>query len=82
MNVDNFTSMLRLQADSAIIMQNKQYHGTVIDIDTFKNFQNSIFDINNIFELFSNAHQVEKKIFFTLLTDKFKTDTLGAVYDD
>lgn len=81
-NVDDFTSMLKLQADSTIIMQNHQYQGTVIDIDTFKNFQDTVFDIENVLELFNRAHRIEKKVFFSLLTEKFKTETLGAEYDD
>lgn len=81
-DLKDFTSLLRLQSNSTVLLNNKQHNGTILDIDTYKNFPNTGYD-NEIFqELIQQAHLVEKEIFFTLLTPKFIDEKLGAIYAD
>lgn len=52
--------------------------GSIIDIDTFKNYSDNSF-LSSYVEEIDNAHQSEKKLFFSLLKDNF-IDTLNPQY--
>lgn len=77
---ENFSNLLKIQTDCSIIMQNKNFNGSIVDIDTFQNYENKKFDLTEMLDKVTEAHNVEKKIFFKLLTKNFIDEILGAEY--
>ena len=54
--------------------------GSIIDVDTFK-LDDFEFFFNNMEELLQAAHNIQKELFFNLLTDEFLA-TLNPVYEE
>lgn len=69
-DVDGFVHTLQISNDAQYNNNEKNTSGSIIDIDTFKEFRmNDItnYDNSNI----NTAHDLEKKLFFSLLKDSF-----------
>lgn len=81
-NSSNFSSILQISDSVQILKNNESIEGSVIDIDVFSENSESLVDFFNNYEtLLNTAHNVEKKLFFTLLEKKF-LESLNPVYED
>ncbi len=67
---ENFHNTLQIANNTTRIIDSKNVVGSIIDIDTFKNYSGTSF--NSIFKNeIESAHNVEKEIFFSLLKEDF-----------
>jgi len=74
-----FTSTL--QYSNAAILQNnlvQQPNGSIIDIDTFRVYNDNFF-LDNIKSELDSAHRCEKELFYSLLKKEF-IDSLSPIY--
>ncbi len=77
---DNYLSLLKVQLDCEIIINNLKTSGTLIDIDTFQEYKDDVFSEFQIKDKIIKAHNIEKKIFFNLLKKDFVVNKLGGIY--
>ncbi len=80
-STDEYINLLKIQLDCNIIMQNIKYNGTLIDVDTFQEYDHEKLENMQILDRITNAHNIEKKIFFNLLKKDFINDKLGGEYE-
>lgn len=76
---DKFRTNLQVFNATQIEIKGIQYSGSVFDSDTYDEIDIS-FSKNNVLKRISEAHEVEKKVFFNLVTDEF-IESLNPEYD-
>jgi uncharacterized protein (TIGR04255 family) len=68
---EGFFSMIQISNDATRVFDNKQYKGSLLDIDTFKEFNNSDRFEGNENNNIEIAHDYIKKLFVEILKDEF-----------
>lgn len=76
---NDFVNLVLFANNVQILIEGINSTGSIIDIDTFKEFNDNNF-IQNYQNEIVQAHKIEKEIFFSLLNSKFLT-TLNPVYE-
>jgi len=74
----NFESTIQFSNTAIFNSRGTQKKGSIIDIDTFRNYEGNKF-LESIVPEIDSAHIAEKKLFFSLLKPKFIED-LSPVY--
>jgi len=74
---NDFTSKILISDNAQLQKEEKRFHGSIIDIDTFVERKIEFGELDNFFDL---SHSVLERHFFDLLTDEFSSE-LGASYD-
>lgn len=77
---NGFSNIVQIANNAKQIINGKTIQGSVIDIDTFKDYSDNSFIIDFRIEV-SKAHTVEKKLFFSLLKEDFIL-TLKPIYNE
>ncbi|HFS67155.1 MAG TPA: TIGR04255 family protein [Flavobacteriia bacterium] len=76
---DKFRTNLQVSNASQIAINGIQYNGSIFDSDTYDEID-VIFSKDDVLARISEAHEVEKKVFFNLVTDSF-IESLNPEYD-
>lgn len=75
---NKYTILLQLASNASILKDSKQHKGSVLDLDV--SLSNPKYDIKHkIHDIVAESHEVERSIFFNLLTKEF-LDTLNPQY--
>lgn len=76
---EKFMTNLQVSNSSQILIKNKVCNGSIFDTDTYIE-TNIPVNKSDILDIISNAHTIEKKIFYSLIKDSF-IQTLNPEYD-
>lgn len=76
---DDFTTTLQVSNDATRNDGVSLIPGSIIDVDTFKIYPSNSMDVKAVLKDVENGHTTEKRIFWDLLNDSFKTE-LGPTY--
>lgn len=68
---NNFTNILQISNNSEINREGLLSKGSIIDIDTYKEYAGNNFFLTSYKEEIENGHNAEKSLFFSLLTQEF-----------
>ncbi|MFL9845069.1 TIGR04255 family protein [Flavobacterium rhizosphaerae] len=78
---DLFNLHLKINSNQELLAKAKERKGLLIDIDaSFENKHNEDFSYHKTCEIISDLHSVEKKLFFSLLKEKFIEEELQPTY--
>lgn len=75
---NNFLSTLQISNNAKNTKNGKESIGSILDIDTFKDFSDESF-ANNYMEMIHEAHRQEKELFFKLFNEDF-LKSLNPIY--
>ncbi|MCK5536167.1 MAG: TIGR04255 family protein [Bacteroidales bacterium] len=67
---DSFRTNLQVSNATEIIVRNEKHIGSIFDTDTYKEEINT-FNLNNLLQTIRDAHDLEKRIFYTLIDEEF-----------
>lgn len=70
LKMENFEVNLVISENNQILLENGNLNGSIIDLDTYCNF-NKRMNNNEIIEQINLAHEVVKNVFFTTLEDEY-----------
>lgn len=76
---NNFLNTLQIANNAKNTVNGKESIGSILDIDTFKDFNDNESFSENFMDLIHEAHQEEKKLFFKLFTEDF-LNSLNPIY--
>jgi len=78
----DFKSFLHFSTNGKLVENNTLLHGSIIDIDTFKNYDGVRFDCDDLLKQIDSGHSEEKRLFFDILNKDFIDSNLNPVYED
>ena len=76
-SLGKYTSTIRLNNDVKVSRGGEEFMGSWLDIDTYQDSPSPSDDVLNLIE---EGHDIEKKLFFTMLKDSFVKSKLNPEY--
>jgi uncharacterized protein (TIGR04255 family) len=76
-NLDQYKNRINVWNNSIAERNNQNVYGTLIDIDTV---YNKLFGKGDVIKIIEKGHDIEKKLFYSLLKKEFVDNTLHPVY--